>query len=318
MALDRNPRRRLPPLNAVRAFEAASRHATFHEAGDELGVSAGAVAQQVKILEGWFGLPLFRRLPSRGVALTPAGQRFAAAAGEVLDHLAEATARLRRQGQDHVLTVSTTHSFASLWLIPRIGSFRAQYPDLDVRVVANNRLVDFSRDDTDVAIRHGRGRYPGLRSDLLMHDVVFPVCSPSLRDGEPPLRCPHDLARHTLLHDDDPIDIEAVDWPQWLAAAGVTGIDASRGPRFTHTFMILQVATAGGGVGLATRVLGGDLVAGIGKLSVGQAGTGLVRPFPDEVASPYSFFLVTPTETDAPKVARFREWITAQAAEWNG
>ncbi len=311
MARDLGPRRRLPPLNAVRAFEAASRHATFHEAGDELGVSAGAVAQQVKILEGWFGLALFRRLPSRGVALTPAGQRFAAAAGEILDQLAEATARLQRLGRDHVLTVSTTHSFASLWLIPRIGSFRAQHPDLDVRVVANNRLVDFARDDADLAIRHGRGRYPGLRSDLLMRDVVFPVCSPHLRDGAPPLRAPDDLARHTLLHDDDPIDIEAVGWPQWLAAAGVPGIDASRGPRFTHTFMVLQCATAGGGVGLATRVLGGDLVAGIG-----QGATGLVRPFPDEVASPYSFFLVTPTETDAPKVACFRAWITAQAETW--
>ncbi|GJD49300.1 Glycine cleavage system transcriptional activator [Methylobacterium crusticola] len=297
-------RRRLPPLNAVRAFEAAARHTTFHEAGDELGVSAGAVAQQVKALEAWFGLALFRRLPSRGVALTPAGGRYAAAAGDVLDRLADATARLRRQGQDHVLTVSTTHSFASLWLIPRIGAFRERHRDLDVRIVANNALVDFAHDDSDVAIRHGKGLYPGLRSDLLMHDAVFPVCSPALRDGDPPLRRPQDLARHTLLHDDDPIDLDAIGWPEWLAAAGVEGVAARRGPRFTHTFMVLQCATAGEGVGLATRVLGGDLLAG----------TGLVRPFPDEVPSPYSFFVVTPTDVDPPKVARFRDWLVAQAA----
>ncbi|RVU13833.1 transcriptional regulator GcvA [Methylobacterium oryzihabitans] len=297
-------RRRLPPLNAVRAFEAAARHPTFQAAGDELGVSAGAVAQQVKALEGWFGVPLFRRLPSRGVALTPAGERYAAAVGDLLDGFADATARLRRQGQDHVLTVNTTHSFASLWLIPRIGAFRARHPELDVRVVANNTLADFARDELDVAIRHGRGRYRGLRADLLLRDSVFPVCSPALRDGTPPLARPADLARHVLLHDDDPIDLEAVAWPDWLAAAGVTGIEARRGPRFTHTFMVLQAATAGEGVALATRVLGGDLLAG-GRL---------VRPFPEEVASPYAFFIVTPEGQDPPKVALFRAWLAEQAA----
>ncbi|GJD99817.1 transcriptional regulator GcvA [Methylobacterium isbiliense] len=295
--------RRLPPLNAVRAFEAAARHPTFQAAGDELGVSAGAVAQQVKALEAWFGLRLFRRLPSRGVVLTPAGERYARAAGQMLDGLAAATAGLKRQSEDDALTVSTTHSFAALWLIPRIGDFRARHPDIDVRIVANNALADFSRDAVDLAIRHGKGGYPGLRADLLLRDAVFPVCSPALRDGEPPLRRPQDLAGHTLLHDGDPLDADMVGWAEWLAAAGVPGVAGRRGPTFTHTFMVLQAATAGQGVALATRVLGGDLLAH----------GGLVRPFPEEVASPYSFFVVTPDEPDPPKVARFRAWLAAQA-----
>ncbi|MFE1600809.1 transcriptional regulator GcvA [Methylobacterium sp. ID0610] len=295
--------RRLPPLNAVRAFEAASRHATFQEAGEELGVSAGAVAQQVKALEAWFGLPLFRRLPSRGVVLTPAGARFAEAAGSLLDGVAAAATALRRRSDDTVLTVNTTHSFAALWLIPRIGGFRDANPDLDVRIVANNRLIDFGREAADCAIRHGKGGYAGVRTELLLRDVVFPVCSPRLRDGTPPLRRLEDLAQHTLLHDDDPLDADMVGWREWLAAVGAPGIGAQRGPTFTHTFMVLQAATAGQGVALATRVLGGDLLDPVS----------LVRPFAEEVPSPYAFFFVTPDEPDPPKVARFRAWLHAQA-----
>ncbi len=257
----------------------------------------------MKILEGWFGLALFRRLPSRGVALTPAGQRFAAAAGEVLDGLAEASARLRRQGQDHVLTVSTTHSFASLWLIRASAASARSIPTSTCGWSPTTAW--WTLPATTRTWRSGTGAAairPALRPPDARRRLPGLQPGPARRRAAAALT--RDLARHTLLHDDDPIDVEAVGWPQWLAAVGVTGVDASRGPRFTHTFMILQVATAGGGVGLATKVLGGDLVTG----------TGLVRPFPDEVASPYSFFLVTPTEDDAPKVARFREWITAQVA----
>ncbi|MGY2052326.1 transcriptional regulator GcvA [Methylobacterium sp. JK268] len=295
--------RRLPPLNAVRAFEAAARHPTFQAAGEELGVSAGAVAQQVKALEAWFGLPLFRRLPSRGVVPTRAGARFAGAAGVLLDGLAEVALTLRRQSEDAVLAVNTSHSFASLWLIPRLGAFRAANPDLDVRIVANNQLIDFARDTADVAIRHGKGRYAGVRTELLFGDALFPVCSPRLRDGDPPLRRVRDLAHHTLLHDDDPLDADTVGWPEWLAAVGAGDIAPRRGPSFTHTFMVLQAAAAGEGVALATRVLGGDLLRP----------ESLVRPFAEEVPSPYSYFVVTPDEPDPPKVARFRAWLHAQA-----
>ena len=150
-------RRRLPPLNALRAFEAAARHESFHAAADELAVTPGAVAQHVKALEAWLKLPLFRRLPSRGVVLTQAGHRYAASVSRLLDELAEATRRLVQQDNPHVLTVSTIHSFAAQWLIPRLGAFRARNPGLDVRVVASNAVTDFAREEVDLVIRYGRG-----------------------------------------------------------------------------------------------------------------------------------------------------------------
>ncbi|HEY8382866.1 MAG TPA: transcriptional regulator GcvA [Microvirga sp.] len=295
-------RRRLPPLNAVRAFEAASRHASFHAAADELAVTAGAVAQQVKALEEWLGLPLFRRLPSKGVVLTPAGQRYAATVTDLLDRLHEATRRLVEQDNSQVLTVSTIPSLASQWLIPRLGAFRAAQPSLDVRVVAANALTDFDREEVDLAIRYGRGPYPGLWSELLFEESFFPVCSRSLVEGgDHPLRSVADLKHHTLLHEDVMPSIPgSITWPQWLARAGAPEIDARRGPRFTHTFLALQAAAAGQGVALATSVLIGE------DLTTGR----LVRPFGPEVPGPYNYHLVCPPEALArPKVAAFRAWL---------
>src|SRR5918997_6658181 len=196
-------RRRLPPLKAVRAFETAARHGHFERAGAELGVTAGAIAQQVKILETWLGLPLFRRLPAKGVALTAAGERYAASARDLLDGLVEATARLLRQDGGQTLTVSTVPSLAANWLIPRLGSLRRRHPQIDVRVQVSPGLTDFARDDVDVAIRYGAGRWPGLKVDFLMEESFFPVCSAAL-EGDPdrPLRKPADLRHHTLLHED--------------------------------------------------------------------------------------------------------------------
>jgi LysR family transcriptional regulator, glycine cleavage system transcriptional activator len=242
--------RRLPPLRAVRAFEAAARHLSFERAGGELAVTAGAVAQQVKALEDWLGLPLFNRLPSRGVALTSAGRRYADALGPVLDNLAEATARVRQPNNVDMLTVSTLGSLAANWLIPRLGSLRREQPTLDVRVQIAEHRTDFSREDVDVAIRFGSGRYPGLRSDFLMHETVFPVCSAGLmNDPERPIREPADLRHHTLLHEEiGPSVPFYVDWPKWLASAGVAEV----------VFLALQAAASGQGVALATSVLIGD------------------------------------------------------------
>lgn len=299
-------RRRLPPLNAVRAFEAASRHASFQAAADELAVTPGAVAQQIKALEQWFGLALFRRLPSKGVALTPAGQRYAVAVSNLLDDLAEATARLVGQDNTNILTVSTVPSFASQWLIPRLGRFRQANPGLDVRVIAANGLTDFSKEDVDVVIRWGRGHYPGLWSQLLLEETFFPVCSPALvNHPEHPLRSIEDLKHHTLLHEEsEPLFHGSPDWQRWLAIAGATGIDARRGPRFTHTYLALQAAAAGQGVALVTSVLIGD------DLTTGR----LVRPFGPEVPGPYNYHLVCPPEAlGLPKVELFRRWIEKEA-----
>ena len=174
-------RRRLPPLNAIRAFEAASRHSSFQAAADELAVTPGAVAQQVKSLEQWLGLSLFRRLPSKGIALTQAGQRYAASASEHLDGLADATTRLMAQDNANVLTVSTIPSFAAQWLIPRLGSFRAAHPNLDVRVMASNSLTDFGREDVDVAIRYGRGDYPASVVRTPPRGILLPDLQPAAR-----------------------------------------------------------------------------------------------------------------------------------------
>jgi LysR family transcriptional regulator, glycine cleavage system transcriptional activator len=296
-------RRWLPPLNAARAFEAASRHSSFQAAAEELAVTPGAVAQQVKSLEQWLGVPLFRRLPSRGVALTQAGERYAISVSEHLEALADATARLVQSDNANVLTVSTVPSLAAQWLIPKLGDFRALHPNLDVRVVAANTLTDFTREDVDLAIRYGKGRYQHLWSELLLKETFFPVCSPSLVTGGPhPLRSVEDLRFQTLLHEDSYLSIpDSPDWPRWLAIAGVRDLDATRGPRFTHTFLALQAAAAGQGVALATSVLiGGDLVSGR-----------LVKPFGPEVPGAYSYYLVCPpTAVDTPKVANFRAWIS--------
>ena len=296
-------RRRLPPLNAVRAFEAAARHDTFAAAGDELGVTPGAVAQHVKGLEAWLGLSLFRRLPSRGVALTAAGERYAAAVGDLLDGLADATARLRRGGRESVLTVSTVPSFAALWLIPRLADLRRAHPDLEVRVDASPGLTDFVRDEVDVAVRMGRGPYPGLRADLLFTETFAPVCAPALRASMPARPEPSDLAGYTLLHEEnDPGIPNATGWRQWLAAAGAKGVDPERGPRCSHTFMTLQMAVAGQGVALVPEMLAAD------ALAAGQ----LVKPFALSLPGAYTYFVVAPEATaDLPRVALFRAWILA-------
>ncbi len=295
-------RRRLPPLNAVRAFEAASRHSSFQAAADELAVTAGAVAQQIKTLEQWFGIALFRRLPSKGVVLTAAGQRYAASVSQLLDDLADATMRLVGQDNANVLTVSTIPSFASQWLIPRLGRFRQSNPSVDMRVIATTGLTDFSREDVDVVVRYGRGHYPGLWSELLLEETFFPVCSPALvNHPEHPLRAVADLKYHTLLHDEaDPFFTLSPDWTRWLTEAGASGIDARRGPRFTHTYLSLQAAAAGQGVALVTSVLIGD------DLATGR----LVCPFGPEIAGAYNYHLVCPTEAlERPKVDAFRRWI---------
>ncbi len=297
-------RRRLPPLNALRAFEAAARHLNFEKAGDEIAVTASAVGQQIKALEAWLGRPLFTRLPSKGVALTSLGERYAASVTEVLDVLHEATVRALRPDQSRVLTVSTIPSFASAWLIPRLGSLKKRHPELEIRVSVSMARTDFVREDVDVAIRFGKGVYPGLRTNLLMEETFFPVCSADLlNDPEHPLREPADLVHHTLLHEIAEMP-DYVTWAHWLAAVGVKGVDATRGPSFSHTFLALQAASSGQGVALATNVLIGDYL---------EAGR-LVRPFPQEVKGINQYYVVCPeAAADRPDIAAFRAWLLDEA-----
>jgi len=298
-------RRHLPPLNALRAFEAAARRGGFRAAGAELHVSANAVGRLVKILEDWLGVALFRRL-ARGVVLTDAGHGYLERVGAVLDQLAEATADLQRTEMSKVLTVSAMPSFAARWLIPRLGRLMKRHPDLDVRVLASVPPTDFAREEVDVAIRLGPGTYDGLRSDLLLREDFYPVCSPVLLSRKPRLRHPKDLAKHVLLHDEPERRIPLqLDWARWLAAVGAADVEPRRDLRFSFSHMTLQAAAAGQGVALTSSALVAD------DLRTGR----LVRPFGDlSVRGPYGFFLVCPTATaERDKVVAFRQWALKEA-----
>ena len=296
--------RRLPPLNALRAFEAAARHLSFLKAAEELNVTAGAVSQQIKTLEDHLSLKLFRR-QARGVLLTDAGQRYGKRIGELLDQIAAATRDLGRQSGGAVLTVTTMPSFAARWLIPRLGAFGRLHPELAVRTLADDKLATFLDDDVDVAIRFGAGNYVGLTADFLFREEVFPVCSPRLLEGDMPPRRLEDLAHHTLLHDEPHPGLHELEWSAWLAKRGIRNIDAHQGPRFTYTHMSLTAAAMGQGLALGTSVLCAD------DLESGR----LVRPFPDKIVAAFAYYLVfPPMALDRPRVVAFRDWMLEAAS----
>lgn len=294
--------RRLPPLNALRAFEAAARHLSFTKAAEELYVTQAAISHQVKALEAALGVQLFRRL-NRRLMLTDAGQLYLPALTEAFDGIDAATGRLRADENAGSLTVSVANSLAAKWLLPRLPRFRERHPEIDVEVSAADKLVDFGRDNVDMGIRYGLGNYPGLKVDPLMEDTVFPVCSPQLVEGPPPLRAPEDLRHHTLLHDDVGAD-QAPDWRRWLKAAGVTGVNPERGPRYSHSSLVLQAAIDGQGVALGrSSLVSLDLEAGR-----------LVQPFGPTLASNFACYVVSPVATaERPKIRAFRDWLLEEA-----
>ncbi|MCA8906485.1 MAG: transcriptional regulator GcvA [Rhodospirillaceae bacterium] len=300
--------RRLPPLNGLRAFEAAARHLSFKKAADELSVTPAAISQQVRALEAHVGRPLFHRL-TRALELTDAGQAGLPALGEGFDKLAEAAEIMRRPARTNILTVSVAPSFGAKWLVPRLERFHQAHPEVDVRIDATDALASFAADGVDVALRYGRGAYRNLVAELLMPEVAFPVCSPALLERGPPLRTPADLKAHTLLHVQWKMEQEsAPTWRMWLRAAGVEDIDTERGLRFGADSMAVEAAAEGHGVALAS----GALV--LTDLKSGR----LVRPFPPSVAeaTAFAYYLVCPEEKlTEPKVTAFRDWVRAEAAQ---
>ena len=297
--------RHLPSLNALRAFEAAGRHLSFSKAAEELHVTPAAVGHQVKALEHDLGTALFERL-NRAVVLTPAGQSLLPGISEVFYRLTEVVETFRRRDQNRPLTVSMPPSFGATWLMPRLERFRSRHPDIDVRIDADNRVVDLVHEDVDVALRYGLGEYPGMRVDALMSEEVFPVCSPRLLEGPHPLRELEDLRWHTLLHVDGYAHADFwPDWNMWLHSAGVGDIEVRRGLHFNHTSMAFQAAVAGQGVALGSRVLAGD------DLRAGR----LVRPFAHGTPMSFAYYMVCPEAlADEPRIAAFREWIIEEAA----
>jgi LysR family transcriptional regulator, glycine cleavage system transcriptional activator len=303
--VSRGNHRQLPPLNAVRAFEAAARTGGFQAAGVELNVSANAVGRLVKVLEDRLGVELFKRL-ARGVAVTEAGRSYLESIETLFDQLADATADLQRQSKANRLTISAGPSFVARWLVPRLGRLAERFPGLDVRLQTSVLSVDFAREDVDVAIRHALKVEDGLHGELLLHEDFFPVCSPELL-AHGNLRQLSDLAHHVLLHYERPaVHPDQMDWPRWLACVGEGSVDVGRSLQFTFAHLALQAAAAGQGVALASSALIGDDVA-----------TGrLVKPFGDiSVSGPYRYFVVSPrTLSGRQKVAAFRAWALEEAA----
>jgi LysR family transcriptional regulator, glycine cleavage system transcriptional activator len=295
--------RRLPPLKTLRAFEAAGRLLSFTRAADELNVTQAAVSHQIRLLEENLEVRLFRRV-NRAVVLSQAGQGYFTAVRNALDALAAATARLLDQETMGVLTINTLPSFAAKWLVHRLSGFQDAHPDIDVRVSANDRPFEFTREDVDLAIGFGRGEWPGLYIERIFSDEITPVCSPTLLEGPHPLRVPGDLARHTLLHDDQALGDSVADWATWLEAAGVQTVNSARGPRFSHSHMALQAAIDGHGVALGQGVLIADDVAA-GRLA---------KPFPIALPATFAYYAACPMGTqDRPKIHAFRTWLKTEA-----
>lgn len=296
-------RRRLPPLNALRAFEAAARHLNFSRAADELAVTPGAVSQQIQNLEDYVGAALFKHTP-KGLLLTDAAQTALPALREAFDRLAEAASMLTAAVDGRRLTVSVAPSFAAKWLVPRLGKFEEAHPHVDVWVSAGMELVDFASGEIDIAIRYGAGRYPGLEVARLMQETVIPVAAPELLAANP-LNDIDELAGHILLHDGSPdADDSCPDWTMWLAARGIRGVDGARGPRFNQSSLVIEAAVNGRGVALAKRALAqADLDAGR-----------LVAPFQIATAVDFAYYVVHPkAKGRLPQVKAFVSWLTAEA-----
>lgn len=292
--------RRLPPLNGLRAFEAAARHLSFTRAAAELNVTQAAISHQIRTLEDRLGVKLFVRR-NRTVLLSEAGQAYLPALRDAFDLIDQATDRLLRRDEGGPLVISSTASFATKWLVPRLSSFQSLHPEIEVQLSTSFELVDFQRDAVDAAIRWGLGKWPGLHVERLFTQDLFPVCAPALVKGKGGLKQPADLARVTLLHTTTARD----DWRLWLTAAGVRGVDAGRGPVFDQLLTVLQAAIDGVGVALGqTQLVERDIAAGR-----------LVRPF--ELSLPIEaayYFVCPPAALRRRKVKAFHDWMLSLTA----
>jgi LysR family transcriptional regulator, glycine cleavage system transcriptional activator len=289
--------RHLPPLAALRAFEAAARHLSFKRAAAELAVTPTAISHQIRLLEDTLGLKLFERRP-RLLLLTPEGQRLYPVLRDGFDAFARAMASLNTRRSRTVVTLSATRAFTSRWLVPRTTSFAAAHPGMDLRLHAADEPVDFRGATVDVAIRYGRGSFPGLKAEELFRDEFAPVASPHLG-----LREPGDLRRQTLIHFEwYRADSETPIWPRWLARAGMRDLEPRAELTFTDESHAIQAAIAGQGVALLDLMLIAD------ELASGA----LVQPF-GPVLPGYRCFLVYPeAATGSDGIAAVRSWLRSE------
>jgi len=292
--------RRLPPLNALRAFEAAARHRSFARAAAELHVTPAAVSQQIKQLEAVLNVVLFKR--GKTLVLSDAAGTAMPLLSEAFDRLELAVNRLRGGNAPGPLVISTPPTFAARWLIPRLDDFHAQHPEIELRLLATRRIVDFSVEDVDMALRFSAGPFPGLHVEKLMSEALVPVAAPALAAG---IKKPSDLLSCTLLHDEShDWDPAYPSWETWLASLGVDVDKPLRIRHFGDANLVIEAAAAGLGVGLAWQSLVAD------ELRAGR----LVRILDKSVATNNAYHLVVPpNRLHLDKVAAFRNWILAQA-----
>ena len=293
-------RRSLPPLNALRSFEAAARHQSFTRAADELCVTQGAVSHQVKALEAEFGMKLFNR-EHQGLAITEAGRDYLAIVRDAFDRIALGTDRLLQRQKAGVITVSASPDFAAKWLVSRLGRFAEVHPEIELKISAAMHHVDFAREDVDLAIRHGTGDWAGLDAVNLCLEELFPVCSPTVLRSRRGVQLPKDVLQFPLLHLDD-----RRAWSRWLEAAGTSGEGLLHGPVFNHASMLIDAAVDGQGIALArTALAAADLI-----------NDRLVRPFQIALPLRKTYWIVCPQATSSmPKIATFRKWLLSEAAE---
>jgi LysR family glycine cleavage system transcriptional activator len=297
-------RRPLPPLNALRAFEATARHLSFSKAAAELNVTPAALSHQVRGLEDLLGLKLFHRR-ARAISLTEAARLIYPGIRTGFDSLREAVERLDRSRQDRILVVSATPGLTAKWLVPRLYRFIAKHPDIDTRIAASVGYANFTSDGFDVGIRLTSGVHPDLHVEKLSDEWLLPLCSPRLLEGPQPLRSPRDLGRFTMIQVDLPGVVPT--WGDWLRSAGIEGIDTSRGLRLNVADHALDAATEGVGVVLAYKVVAAHDI-GLGRLVV---------PFGPEIPLPgraYHFVCLEGQEKRAP-IKAFRDWVFEEMAE---
>ena len=311
----------LPPLNALRAFEATARHMSVTKAAKELNVTPSAVSHQIKAVEDFYELKLFQ--PSRRkLQLTDAGRLMVPSLSDAFNKIFMVSDQLRSMDRRKQLTVGSAGSFSMKWLIPRIPDFKEENPDIDVRVAAAPLLKDateeaLTNEDVDIVVRFGPGHYAGYHVDYLFPETAFPVCSPSLLGKDRPLDSPDDLANFDLIHDEGYMHYtnEGVrfhttfpDWAMWLEAAGATNVEATRGTRFSTSAMAIEAAIEGQGIVLGRSVLVQDDIA---------AGR-LVKPFELSVSNLFAYYSICSKDNaNKSEVAVFRYWLEKMAKKNN-
>jgi LysR family glycine cleavage system transcriptional activator len=292
--------RRLPPLNALRAFEVAARCGSFTRAAEELFVTQGAVSRHIGTLEDWLKVRLFER-GRHGIQLTPQGQAYHATIRAGFDQIEHGTRQIQQSPDEKRLRIKLPPTFAIRWLIPRLARFHALHPEIDVQITTSHQRADFDREDIDVSIHSESGPPQGAGWRRLFHDTLLPVCAPGLLKKGPPLRAPRDLAKHVLLCSMN----RPSDWPTWLKAAGAKGVDGNSGLKFENAALAYQAAADQLGVIVALLPFVRD------DLASGR----LVEPFKLRVETRGAYYLARRASHAPPERVRlFEEWVVAESS----